>query len=202
MGEQEQSKTIRIGFFGGSFDPVHIGHISLAEQAIQTAQLDKLLLCPAYHAPLRYEKPFFPPEIRLKILETVAHEYSRMEVCKLEIEKQKTCYTYHTLKEIKEQSPLSEIMVLLGEDQFSQLDKWKFHQDLVQICQFLVFSRSGTGINPPSIPNLSYTLMENELIDCSSTTIRSRIQSGKSVSHLIPEVAYPFVKLHSTHLTS
>jgi nicotinate-nucleotide adenylyltransferase len=125
-----------------------------------------------------------------------------MEICKLEIDRQETRYTYHTIKEIKAQSPRSEIVVLLGEDQFSQLNKWKFHDELVQICQFLVFSRSENRVTPPSIPDLSYTLMKNDLIDCSSTVIRNRIQSGKSVSHLIPDAAYPLVKQHSTHLTS
>ena len=202
MGENDQSTPFRIGFFGGSFDPVHNGHVSLAVQAIEHAQLDKLLLCPAFHAPLRPEKPFFSASIRLKILETVAQLHPLIEICKLEIDKQETCYTYHTIREIKAQSPRSEIVVLLGEDQFSQLNKWKFHNELVQICQFLVFSRSGNVVIPPSIPNLFYTLMKNDLIDCSSTVIRKRIQSGKSVSHLIPEVANPLVKQHSNHLTS
>lgn len=202
MGENDQSTPFRIGFFGGSFDPVHNGHVSLAVQAIEHAQLDKLLLCPAFHAPLRPEKPFFSASIRLKILETVAQLHPLIEICKLEIDKQETCYTYHTIREIKAQSPRSEIVVLLGDDQFSQLNKWKFHNELVQICQFLVFSRSGNVVIPPSIPNLSYSLMKNDLLDCSSTVIRKLIQSGKSASHLIPEVANPLVKKHSTHLTS
>jgi nicotinate-nucleotide adenylyltransferase len=202
MGLHDQSTPLRIGFFGGSFDPVHNGHVSLANQAIEHAQLDRLLICPAFHAPLRPEKPFFSASVRLKIIETVTQLHPRMEICKLEIDKQETCYTYNTIKEIKAQSPRSEIVVLLGEDQFSQLNKWKFHHELVQICQFLVFSRNEDRVIPPSIPDLSYTLMKNELIDCSSTVIRNRIQSGKSVSHLIPDVAHPLVKLHSTHLTS
>ena len=202
MGEDEQSTPLRIGFFGGSFDPVHNGHVSLANQAIEHAQLDKLFLCPAFHAPLRPEKPFFPASVRLNILETVTQLHPRMEICKLEIDRQETRYTYHTIKEIKAQSPRSEIVVLLGEDQFSQLNKWKFHHELVQICQFLVFSRSEDRVIPPSIPHLSFTLMKNDLIDCSSTVIRNRIKSGKPVSHLIPDAACPLVKQHFTHLTS
>ncbi len=189
-----ESKPKRIGFFGGSFDPIHIGHVSLAKQAIKMAKLDTLLFCPAYHAPLRSEKPFFSTHTRLKILEKITEENPRFEICKLEIDKQKICFTYETIKEVQLNCPSSEIMIIIGSDQFNRLKEWKFHNELAQRCQFLVFSRTVTEVNPPSIPHLSYKLMENELINCSSTEIRNRLKSGKSVSHMIPPVAYPYIK--------
>jgi len=191
-----ESKTKRIGFFGGSFDPIHIGHVSIAEQAIKIAKLDTLLFCPAYHAPLRAEKPFFSTHTRLKILEKIVGENPRFEICKLEIDKQKTCFTYETIKEVQLNCPTSEIMIIVGSDQFNRLKEWKFHNELAQHCQFLVFLRTVTEVNPPSIPQLSYKLMENELINCSSTEIRTRLKSGKSVSHMIPPVAFPCIKQH------
>ena len=189
----------RIGFFGGSFDPIHIGHISLAQQAIQLARLDTLLLCPAYHAPLRIEKPYFSTKTRLRILEKIAQETPCVEVCKLEIEKQKTCYTYETIKEVQLQYPHSTILLLLGADQFNRLNEWKFHNELAEHCQFLVFSRDAQGVTPPPIPQLSYQLVKNDLIDCSSTEIRKRLQSGKSVNHLIPVAAQPFINQNPNH---
>ena len=189
----------RIGFFGGSFDPIHIGHISLAQQAIQLAKLDTLLLCPAYHAPLRIEKPYFSTKTRLRILEKIAQETPCVEVCKLEIEKQKTCYTYETIKEVQLQYPHSTILLLLGADQFNRLNEWKFHNELAEHCQFLVFSRDAQGVTPPPIPQLSYQLVKNDLIDCSSTEIRKRLQSGKSVNHLIPVAAQPFINQNPNH---
>ncbi len=189
----------RIGFFGGSFDPIHIGHISLAQQAIELAQLDTLLLCPAFHAPLRTEKPYFSTKTRLKILEKIAQENPGFEICKLEIEKQKTCYTYETVKEVQLQYPDSTILLLLGADQFNRLQEWKFHQELAEHCQFLVFSRNGQEVTPPAIPQLSYQLVKNELIDCSSTEIRKRLKAGRSVDHLIPPAAYPFINQNPNH---
>lgn len=199
MAESTKSSSLRIGFFGGSFDPIHIGHISLAQQAIQLARLDTLLLCPAYHAPLRIEKPYFSTKTRLKILEEIAQENPGFEICKLEIEKQKTCYTYETIKEVQLQYPHSTILLLLGADQFNRLNEWKFHQELAEHCQFLVFSRNVQEVTPPQIPQLSYQLVKNELIDCSSTEIRKRLQSGKSVDHLIPSAAYPFINQNPNH---
>jgi nicotinate-nucleotide adenylyltransferase len=192
---EKTTRTIpsRIGFFGGSFDPIHLGHLSLAKQAISMANLDTLLLCPAFHAPLRSEKPFFSPETRLKILEHIAKVTPNIEVCRLEIEKQKTCFTYNTITEIQSQFPESEIMLLLGADQFEHLTRWKYNLELVQICQFLVFSRSKKEINPPNIPGLSYQLMQNDLLDYSSTEIRNRIKSGQNFKHMLPQAAHSFI---------
>ena len=194
MGNGIEKSPSRIGFFGGSFDPMHIGHVSLAKQAIQSCALDLLLLCPAYHAPLRAEKPLFSSETRLKILEGVAQENQKIDICRLEIEKQKTCFTFDTLNEIRSQYPKSEIKILLGADQFERLNEWKFHRQLAQAHSFLVFSRYHNHPSPPPIPNLSYKLLHNPLIECSSTEIRNRIKSGQSVRELLPPSAYPFVE--------
>jgi len=199
MAESTKSSPPRIGFFGGSFDPIHIGHISLAQQAIQLARLDTLLLCPAFHAPLRIEKPYFSTQTRLRILEKIAQEIPKFKICTLEIEKQKICYTFETIKEVQLQYPDSTILLLLGADQFNRLHEWKFHQELAEHCQFLVFSRNGQEVTPPAIPQLSYQLVKNELIDCSSTEIRKRLKAGRSVDHLIPSAAYPFINQNPNH---
>ena len=199
MAESTKSSPPRIGFFGGSFDPIHIGHISLAQQAIQLARLDTLLLCPAFHAPLRIEKPYFSTQTRLRILEKIAQEIPQFKICTLEIEKQKICYTFETIKEVQLQYPDSTILLLLGADQFNRLHEWKFHQELAEHCQFLVFSRNGQEVTPPAIPQLSYQLVKNELIDCSSTEIRNRLKAGRSVDHLIPTAAYPFLNQKPNH---
>jgi nicotinate-nucleotide adenylyltransferase len=197
MGKGSQSKTKRLGFFGGSFDPIHIGHISLAKQAIKQAQLDKLLLCPAFHAPLRDQIPFFSPDIRLQILEKVAAEHSKIEICSFEIEKQKVCFTFDTLCEVQKIYPTSEIIVLLGADQFNQLEKWKYHTQLAQAFQFCVFARDSSQISPPSIPNLSFNLMQNKLIHCSSSEIRENLKNGKSIKNLVPSSVYSIISQKS-----
>jgi nicotinate-nucleotide adenylyltransferase len=104
-----------------------------------------------------------------------------------------TCFTYNTLKEVQSQHPQSEIIVLLGADQFENLSNWKSNQELVQICKFLVFSRTKTEIIPPDIPELSFQLMQNELLDYSSTKIRNRIKSRQPVKHMLPRAAHKFI---------
>ncbi len=194
MPDSPQPHPKRIGFFGGSFDPVHVGHISLANQAIEFASIDLLLLCPAFHAPLRSQKPMFPSEFRLQMLQQITKENSKMEVCTLELKKQKTCFTYNTLQEIKSAHPQSELFVLLGADQFEQLEKWKFNQELTKICEFLVFSRSSCEVSIPNLPGLSYHLLKNDLIKISSTQIRNRLQKRKPIDHLVSPTILTIMK--------
>jgi nicotinate-nucleotide adenylyltransferase len=194
MSVLQKPTTGRIGFFGGTFDPPHIGHVSIAKQAINEANLDNLVICPAYHAPLRHQQPILPVEVRVKMLELIASENDKINLSTIEIEQQKTCYTYNTLLKIREQFPSVELKVILGTDQFEKLTRWKHCEELASICQFLVFARHSHQLSPPSITNLSYQLMNNELIDCSSTEIRNRIKNNQSIEEMIPDIAYPTFK--------
>ena len=108
MPDSTGSIPDRVGFFGGSFDPIHLGHLGLAEEAIRFASLNLLLFCPAFHAPLRDEKPFFSSQQRLDMLYKITEHNPRMDVCKIELEKQKTCFTYETLLEVRSRFPDSE----------------------------------------------------------------------------------------------
>ena len=188
-----QSARKRIGFFGGSFDPIHNGHLSLARQAIEHASLDKLLLCPAHHAPLRPEKPFFEAADRLGILESICEDDPKIEGFPHEILQAKVCYTRDTILEIRKRFPQSEILLLVGNDQFQKLPQWKFIGELTLLVTFLVFSRNGHPADPPPLDHLDYQMMNNTCIDLSSTTIRSRIESGLPVKELMPKEAYRYL---------
>ena len=194
MPDSTGSIPDRVGFFGGSFDPIHLGHLRLAEEAIRFASLNLLLFCPAFHAPLRDEKPFFSSQQRLDMLYRITEHNPRMDVCRIELEKQKTCFTYETLLEVRSRFPDSELFLLLGADQFEQLEKWKFNHELAEICKFLVFSRSDKKVSPPPIKNLRYELMKNELIEISSTQIRDRLKNGKTIDQLVPPIINPMIQ--------
>jgi nicotinate-nucleotide adenylyltransferase len=102
-----------------------------------------------------------------------------------------------TLCEVQRIYPTSEIIVLLGADQFNQLEKWKYHTQLAQAFQFCVFARDSSQISPPSIPNLSFNLMQNKLIHCSSSEIRENLKNGKSIKNLVPSSVYSIISQKS-----
>ena len=188
----------RIGFFGGSFDPIHNGHLCLATQALEQAALDTLLLCPAYHAPLRSEKPFFKATDRLAMLERIALEHARIEVFPHEILQGRVCFTRDTLVEVAKKYPGTEILLLLGADQFAKLPQWKFIDELLDMVTFLVFSRSSDEMaSVPPLPGIKFERMNNELIDLSSTIVREKIRNGRPVRNDIPRPAYDYLEKHS-----
>jgi nicotinate-nucleotide adenylyltransferase len=121
----------------------------------------------------------------------------KLRYAPFEIEKQKVCFTFDTLCEIQRIYPTSEIIVLLGADQFNQLEKWKYHTQLAQAFQFCVFARDSSQISPPSIPNLSFKLMQNKLIHCSSTEIRENLKNRKSIESLVPSSVYSIISQKS-----
>jgi nicotinate-nucleotide adenylyltransferase len=198
MVDSSSTHYTKIGFFGGTFDPIHNGHLSLAKQAIDQSGLERLLLCPAYHAPLRSAKPFFEAKDRLCMLEKIADEHPEIEIFPHEISQEEVCFTYDTLLEVRKSYSQQEILLLLGADQFNKLPQWKFIDELAKIVTFLVFSRSSdmTDCEPP-LPEIKFERMNNELIDLSSTTIRQKIRSGQSVMNDIPGPAYDYLHSHN-----
>jgi len=194
MSPHSPGSAARIGFFGGSFDPIHKGHLALAEDAIERADLETLLLCPAFHAPLRVEKPFFEARHRLAMLERIAIQHPAIKVFDHEILQGKTCYTYHTLLEVEKRYPEREILLLLGEDQFQRLPQWKFVEELSGLVTFLVFSRLPDSDGQPPLPGLRFEWMKNDLIDLSSSSIREKIRGGQAFRNDLPSPAYDYLE--------
>ena len=190
-----ENHPLRIGFFGGSFDPLHNGHLMLVDEALRSGKLDKLLLCPAFHAPLRSEKPLLSGEQRLEMVRSLCAERPELEGFDYEIRQARTCYTYETLLEVRRIHPGARLHLLIGNDQFQKLDQWKFNRELLQIAHLLVFSRDRTEPVPPlGIDPLPHTVMNNPLVPISSTEIRRRLLAGQSVSELVPPVIHEKLK--------
>ena len=176
----------RLGFFGGTFDPPHNGHLQIAQIAIKQASLDKLLLCPAHYAPLRTEQSLFSPQHRLEMVSSICQNRPKMDVFDAEIKHGKRRYSFETIHEIKSQFSDFNIFFILGADQFSRLSEWKNVDLLAQSVHFLVFARHSRNPVIPSIDNLTFSFMDNDLINISSTDIRKHIHSQRLPVSLLP----------------
>ena len=186
MGPVLNSLSPRIGFFGGTFDPPHNGHLQIAQTAIKQASLDKLLLCPAHHAPLRTEQSLFSPQHRLEMVSSICQNRPKMDVFDAEIKHGKRRYSFETIHEIKSQFSDFNIFFILGADQFSRLSEWKNVDLLAQSVHFLVFARHSRNPVIPSIDNLTFSFMDNDLINISSTDIRKHIHCQRLPVSLLP----------------
>ena len=186
MGPVLNSLSPRIGFFGGTFDPPHNGHLQIAQTAIKQASLDKLLLCPAHHAPLRTEQSLFSPQQRLEMVSSICQNRQKMDVLDTEIKHGKRRYSFETIQEIKSQFPDYKIFFIIGADQFSRLSEWKNVGLLAQSVHFLVFARNTKNTAIPSLDHLKFSFMDNDLINISSTDIRKHIHSQRLPVSLLP----------------
>lgn len=197
MPYKQTSSKARLGFFGGSFDPIHEGHLSVALATIKKFELQKVLLCPAYFAPLRTKKPFFSSKHRLAMVEAVSQMHSPLELFDDEILSEKTCYTYDTLREVNKKFPDYEVFLMIGDDQYDKFEKWKFHQNILKEFQIIVFNRNNiaNGKNfSKKIPTSGIHRLENSLFPHSSTEIRKCIETGKDISQLIPSPVYSYLR--------
>ena len=180
----------RVGFFGGTFDPPHLGHLALAKLAIEKAELDKLFLCPAYSAPLRTEPALFSAVDRLRMIEEICKLDQKMDVWDEEIKLERSQFTFDTIVEFKKNFPDHQIFLLLGADQSSRLDQWYKPQDLSKLVHYLVFARNAEEMPASRLKNMVVTFMENDLIDISSTDIRDKLRNQVFPDKLFPiEVA-------------
>ena len=180
----------RVGFFGGTFDPPHLGHLALAKLAIERAELDKLFLCPAYSAPLRTEPALFSAVDRLRMIEEICKLDQKIDIWDEEIKLARSRFTFDTIVEFKKHFPDHQIFLLLGADQFSRLDQWYKPQDLSKLVHYLVFARNAEEMPAPLLENMAVTFMENDLIDISSTDIRDKLRNQVFPDKLLPiEVA-------------
>jgi nicotinate-nucleotide adenylyltransferase len=194
MSNLNGSTPSRIGFFGGSFDPIHNGHLFIIEKFIQNFELDLLLLCPAYQAPLREQKAIFNPTQRLEMARLIAHSNQKLEVFDFEINQPKMSFTYETIQEVKKGYPKSKIFLAIGLDQFEKLSTWRWIRELSKEVHFIVFARGQITAPAPSMSDIQYTFIQNPLIDISSTQIRKCLQKGESVAQWIPDVILSYLE--------
>lgn len=186
------SKMInKIGFFGGSFDPIHNGHIQLALQLIEKKYLDKILFCPTALSPFKIDKkPIASNQHRLKMLKLAIQAIPEFEIIEHEIHQENICYTIDTIKELKKQLPKESIIrLILGADMLSAFTKWKDYKELLSLSPPLAGARSAQNIiNPCNIE-----LVTTNLFDISSTEIRKRIHYKQYIQHLLPQSVINYI---------
>lgn len=199
MPEPSISPTPRIGFFGGSFDPIHQGHVSVALEAVKQFNLRQILLCPAFFAPLRDQKPLFSAVHRLAMVEAVAQEHSPFLAFGQEVLSKNICFTYHTLQSVQQNYPDSEIFLMLGDDQFSKFDQWKFHQEILAQFPLIIFNRNETENGrdfSEEFPSAQIHPLGNQRFPHSSTEIRQHIHQGTCISSHVPQSVLAYMTNH------
>jgi nicotinate-nucleotide adenylyltransferase len=177
-----------IGFFGGAFDPIHFGHISLAIQLLEINGLDEVLFCPAFCSPFKtYAPPVASPQHRLALLRLALERIPHFRITTLEIDRGGPSYTIDTLRALKGES--AKLRLLMSEETASQFNLWKESEELSRIAPPLVGSRS-----PSHSSQRGYT--PTKTMEISSTEIRARLKKGLYCGHLVPPKALDYIHSH------
>ena len=200
--ESAVKPTNRIGILGGTFDPVHIGHISLGIAAISEASLEKLIIMPAYIQPFKQGKRVTDDEHRLAMANLAFKDIPKTEISTLEIDRMRISYTFDTMSELKKQYPGKELFFITGTDAFMQIDSWYKGVDLLENFSFIVSARPGYYEDELNETIKTYQRLYNTQViklvakmpDISSTDIREAYRNGESISSLVPEAVERYIK--------
>lgn len=179
---------MRIGIFGGSFDPPHIGHLIIAELACEQLGLDKVIFVPAYLPPHKVGSHRSSPHHRLQMTKIAVKGNPRFAVSDIEIQREGISYTVDTLRYYKKKYPKSKLFLLIGGDNYAQFVTWKSPDVIAKLASLAVYPRLGydTTVLPHSYFGKEYLLQGNKL-DLSSTEIRKRVFTGKTSRYVVPE---------------
>jgi nicotinate-nucleotide adenylyltransferase len=183
----------RIGIFGGTFDPIHHGHLILARDAVETLQLESVIFIPAALSPHKLEREPTAPEIRLKMLCAAIESEPSFATDALELERPPPSYTIDTVEALRQREPEAEFIYLVGEDNVSRLSTWHRFSELSQMVQFAVLDRGGLKIPHP------YPTIRRHL-DISATDIRNRVASGQSIRYLVPPAVESIIRERQLYL--
>ena len=170
---------MKIGIYGGTFDPVHHAHLILARDALETLHLDKVIFVPAAISPLKKSAPIASGEVRLAMLRAAIEGEARFAVDACELRRPPPSYTIDTVKQIRQNNRGASIYCLIGEDNVGTLTKWHRFVELEKLLRFVVLDRTGNS------PQHSYRVIDRK-IDISATEIRTRVASGRSVRYFVP----------------
>jgi nicotinate-nucleotide adenylyltransferase len=191
---------MRIALFGGTFDPVHHGHLMLAQDAVEQLGLNKLIFLPAQVNPHKiHAAPRAEAAHRLKMLRAAVAGEERFEVSSIELEREGPSFSVDTVQALQENWPEARFFFLLGADNLPKLPTWHRFDDLRKLVEFVCFGRNTEG-NAVWNPLCGSTLERR--LDISSTEIRQRIAAGLSIRYLVPESVRAFIYAHSLYQPS
>ena len=185
---------MRLGLFGGSFDPPHVGHLLAAVDAFEALSLDTLIFVPAAVQPLKAGMAAAPAHHRLAMVRLLVGADSRFGVDAVEIERAGLSYTVDTLETFAQRFPSAERFFLVGEDAMTAFGSWKAPQQIMRLAQVAILRRPGAAEADLSNAPDGTISLSTRLIDVSSTEIRERVRDGKSIRGFVPESVAAFIE--------
>lgn len=178
-------KKIRTGLYGGSFNPIHNGHIAIARQMIEKARLNEVWFMVSPQNPLKERNTLLDDAKRLEMARKALEEQPRLKACDYEFALPRPSYTWHTLQSLWRDYPDREFVLMIGADNWAHFGRWYHADDIMRTCNILIYPRRGYNVDALSLPARAQ-LVDTGFYDVSSTEIRQLIKEGRDISRLVP----------------
>jgi nicotinate-nucleotide adenylyltransferase len=207
---------VRLGIFGGSFNPIHYGHLILAECCREQLSLDRVWFLPAATPPHKQQLDLLPGEQRAEMIELAIAGHESFGVCRYELERGGVSYTVDTLARFHDEQPADELFFLMGADSLADLPTWKDPATLCRLAIAVVVQRGTRGAQDPSLDSeelralspfvaaerlqqIADSRVEMPRIDLSASDLRRRVAAGQSIRYRTPRAVEKYIETHSLY---
>jgi nicotinate-nucleotide adenylyltransferase len=184
----------KIGILGGTFNPIHNGHLAIAQAALEYLKLDKVLFVPAFLPPHKSSPDIIPAKFRYEMTRLAIKAYPQFEICDFEIKQKQKSYTVYTLQYLRRKYGTKvKFYFIIGDDALAGLHRWKYINQLFRLTQFVCVRRGGYK---PVKTKFKVLFVNMNTLDISSSNIRLRLMDNKPVEYLIPQSVNLYIKKH------
>lgn len=189
---------MKIGIFGGTFDPPHVGHLIAAQDACTALSLDRLFFVPAAIPPHKQNLQVSPAPTRIAMLQQALKSNDVFELCTLEVERSGPSYTVDTLRELKQKMPTTSFVLLLGVDQIRDFGSWRGPDEIMELAEVVMLTRQDAqaGEAAPFVKEI----VEVTRVDLSSTLIRQRVRDGQPIRYMVPDGVEEIIRRERLYL--
>ncbi|MDF2834395.1 MAG: nadD [Paenibacillus sp.] len=190
---------VKAGIMGGTFDPIHIGHLIAAQTALEACGLDEVWFIPTASPPLKPSAPGADAYDRLEMVAAAIAGHERFRVLDIELRRGGVSYTIDTIKALRERHPNHSFAYIIGSDRINDLPKWHRIGELAELVTFIGLARPGTTARPELLPDElrgRIAFADMPAIGVSSTGLRERLASGRSIRYLVPDAVIALIRRH------
>ena len=186
-----------VGILGGSFNPVHHGHLMLASYLAQWGVVDEVWLTLSPRNPLKAAEALQPDTVRLNMLTLALKGENNLDLCDIELSMPKPSYTINTLDVLSDRYPDLDFRLIIGSDNWAIFDRWRDHQRILDQYGVIVYPRPGYPVDPDPVDGM--TLIDAPTINISSTFVRKAVAAGRSVRYFVPDSVAQYIAAHKLY---
>jgi nicotinate-nucleotide adenylyltransferase len=189
---------MHIGLYFGSFNPIHTGHLIIANHVLENTDVDKLWFVLSPHNPLKESQSLLNEYDRLHLLELAISDNPKFRASNVEFGLPKPSYTIDTLTYLKEKFPFEQFSVVMGGDSFQNIKRWKNYEQLIEQHPLIVYRRPGFDV--PDLSGASVSFLDAPMLDISASFIRGEIKAKRSVRYLLPDPVWKYISENRQYL--